>query len=157
MTTSDAADRCAVEMPMTTIDAYLPEGTVVDLVKIDVEGHEPAVLRGMQQTIARSPAIRLIVEFAPAFLEYAGGVAEFFTAIQGLGVGVCRILADSRLVVVASHGEVPDFGYCLLTHTPKADASLMAAKLGSLPERVRRWGRRYLPRRRGKALVKRMR
>ena len=44
---------------MTTIDDFLPSDLTVDLVKIDVEGHEPSVVRGMERTIARSPNIRL--------------------------------------------------------------------------------------------------
>jgi FkbM family methyltransferase len=156
MTEIGVADRREVEMAMTTIDAYLPAGTVVDLAKIDVEGHEPAVLRGMEQTIAQSPSIRLIVEFAPAFLAQAGGAARFFAEIRGHGLEICRIMADSRLRPVSSHDELPEFGYCLLTRTPQADVALMEAKLSSLPARLRRWGRRHLSRRRGRALVRRL-
>jgi hypothetical protein len=156
MSETHPAERRAVEMAMTTIDAYLPDDAVVDLVKIDVEGHEPAVLRGMERTIARSPSIRLIVEFVPAFLAGTGGAAGFFAAIRGLGLDVCRIMPDSRLKPVSSHDELPEFSYCLLTRTPEADAALMEARLGSLQERLRRWSRRHLPRRRGKALVRRL-
>src|SRR2546423_1460248 len=57
-----SANRAAqrlVEVRMTTIDDYLP----ADLVKIHVEGHEPAVIRGMQQThcsLAKDPAGRRV-------------------------------------------------------------------------------------------------
>lgn len=37
----------------------------VDFIKIDVEGHEGEVLAGLKDTIARSPDIRLIIEFKP--------------------------------------------------------------------------------------------
>jgi FkbM family methyltransferase len=156
MSDNGAGDRHAVEVDMTTIDAYLPDEIVVDLAKIDVEGHEPAVLRGMERTIARSPSIRLIVEFVPAFLEATGGAAACFAAIRDLGLGVCRIMPDSCLRPVLSHDELPEFSYCLLTRTPEADAALVEARLGSLPERLRRWSRRYRPRRRGRALVRRL-
>jgi len=156
MSETGAPDRRSVEIEMTTIDAYLPDGTVVDLAKIDVEGHEPAVLCGMERTIARSPSIRLIVEFVPAFLAQTGGAAAFFAAIRGLGLEVCVIMPDSRLKPVSSHDELPEFSYCLLTRTPEADAALIEAKLSSLPERLRRWSRRYRPRRRGRALIRRL-
>src|SRR5437667_38804 len=58
------AEQQAVDVDMTTIDDFLPLDLAVDLVKIAVEGHEPMVLRGMEQTIARSPNIRIVTEFA---------------------------------------------------------------------------------------------
>jgi FkbM family methyltransferase len=49
-------DRC-VEVPVTTGDQILTD-LPVDLIKIDVEGHEPAVLRGMAGVIgSRRPRI----------------------------------------------------------------------------------------------------
>jgi FkbM family methyltransferase len=48
-----------VRVPLQTLDSYLPELIVAarDLViKIDVEGHEMAVLRGSEDTSAVSPA-----------------------------------------------------------------------------------------------------
>ena len=156
MTEIDVADRRFVEVEMTTIDAFLPEGTIVDLAKIDVEGHEPAVLRGMERTIAQSPSIRLIVEFVPAFLAETGGAAGFFAAIRRLGLEVCRITEDSRLQLASSADDLPEFCYCLLTRTPGADAAFVDAKLGSLSERFRRWSRRYRPRRRSRALIRRL-
>ena len=37
----------------------------VDVIKIDVEGVEPLVFEGMQQTIANNPDLRIIVEYSP--------------------------------------------------------------------------------------------
>jgi len=60
--------RRSIELDMITIDEFLPAGLAVDLVKIDVEGHEPFVIRGMQKTIRRSPNIRIFIEFVETFL-----------------------------------------------------------------------------------------
>lgn len=46
------------------VDALLPPGTVADVVKIDTEGFEPLVLRGMAETLARSPSCALVVEIS---------------------------------------------------------------------------------------------
>ena len=47
-------------MPLTTIDALLPPEDTVDLIKIDVEGFEDAVLRGMLGLLDRhQPAVFL--------------------------------------------------------------------------------------------------
>jgi FkbM family methyltransferase len=54
-----------------TIDDIL-DGASADVVKCDVEGEEPAVLRGMQRTLQNSPSLRLLVEFNPLALRSAG-------------------------------------------------------------------------------------
>lgn len=38
----------------------------VDVVKIDAEGAELSVLRGMRNVIARNPGIRILMEFGPS-------------------------------------------------------------------------------------------
>ena len=43
---------------METLDALVPEGLAVDILKIDVEGHELAVFDGARRVIAQSPNIQ---------------------------------------------------------------------------------------------------
>jgi FkbM family methyltransferase len=71
----------SVEVDMTTVDDFLPSDLSVDLVKIDVEGHEPLVIRGMERTIDRSPNIRMIIEFAASADPYreAGGFCRLYS------------------------------------------------------------------------------
>jgi FkbM family methyltransferase len=57
----------------------------VDVCKMDIEGAELMALRGMQQTMARSPNLKLFVEYAEIFKESAGLLAylrERFTHLQ---------------------------------------------------------------------------
>lgn len=54
------------------------EGARVDVMKCDVEGEEPAVLRGMRRTLQNSPDLRLLVEFNPIALASAGADASSF-------------------------------------------------------------------------------
>lgn len=44
------------------LDRLLPPDLSVDLVKIDVEGHELNVLRGMQELLRRSPKVKVLFE-----------------------------------------------------------------------------------------------
>jgi FkbM family methyltransferase len=50
-----------IEVEAARLDDLLG-GTVVDVLKVDVEGAEPLVVRGAQDTIARSPRLLAIVE-----------------------------------------------------------------------------------------------
>ncbi len=111
-----------VEVEMTTIDDYLPPDVVADLVKIDVEGHEPNVLIGMEQTIRRSPGIRIIVEFIDELLQHTLPAPDFAALIQDLGLRICIIRKDWRLEVAERGAALPGNGYLLLTRSPEADA-----------------------------------
>jgi FkbM family methyltransferase len=113
-----------LELDMVTIDEFLPANLEVDLVKIDVEGHEPTVLRGMERTIARSHNIRILIEWFPNLLELAAvDQLAFMDYIHGLGLNVCRIDEKANLQVIG-RDEIPPREpiYCWLTRTPEEDA-----------------------------------
>jgi FkbM family methyltransferase len=63
-----------------TLDGVLPAGTAVDLVKIDVEGHELSVLRGMRRVIDDSPHMVLLLEKLMSRPGYEERLLEFFGA-----------------------------------------------------------------------------
>lgn len=115
------ADRRAVEVEMITIDEFLPDGMAVDLVKIDVEGHEPFVIRGMQKTIHRSPKIRIFIEFVESFLAHTVSADRFTDEIDRLDLRICRILPRSRLELVERGQPLRGANFCLLTRTPEED------------------------------------
>ena len=66
----------------------------MDVVKIDAEGAEPLILRGMRGVIARSPGIRIILEFAPVHLKRAGVEPGSF-ADEITDMGLTYALIDS--------------------------------------------------------------
>jgi FkbM family methyltransferase len=132
-----------VEVAMTTIDDFLPADLPVDLVKIDVEGHEPLVLRGMERTIARSPDIRIIIEFADTFLAHTVNPADFVDYIRGLGFAVCRVLPNFKIKLVAPGEALSGFNYCLLTRTPADDIRAVEDRRKHPPIRFKRWLNRH--------------
>ena len=58
-----------VEVETTSIDSLTRGWPRVDLIKIDVEGAEEAVWRGMQETLARNPDVVVILEVNTARYE----------------------------------------------------------------------------------------
>jgi FkbM family methyltransferase len=59
----DAARYATHQVPVVTLDEAVPGRA--DFLKIDVEGGEEAVWRGMQRLIERSPGIGIVMEFNP--------------------------------------------------------------------------------------------
>lgn len=56
----------------TTLDSALPDDVIPDIIKIDVEGHEPFVMRGCTRILDRSPHIVFIIELFDATLRHYG-------------------------------------------------------------------------------------
>ena len=75
-----------IELPVTTVDDLCAGlGIAPDLMKIDVEGYELAVLAGARQTLARNRP-RLFLELHPDRLRELGGSArEVVGLLESLG------------------------------------------------------------------------
>jgi FkbM family methyltransferase len=81
------ADRQAIPVCVTTLDASLADVPAVDLLKIDVQGSELQVLRGAREIIGRSPKIRGIIEYSPELLTLAGEkLTDFFDIFEAYGL-----------------------------------------------------------------------
>ena len=84
--------RAAVE----PLDALVPEGLAVDILKIDVEGHELSVIQGANRVIAQSPDLRIVMEWSPKQMQAAGVSADAMRdTLTHLGL-VARRLPASR-------------------------------------------------------------
>jgi FkbM family methyltransferase len=66
----DDAKPVALSVPTIAVDDL--DLARVDLVKLDIEGEEPAALEGMRRTLARSPDAEVFLEFSPRALLAAG-------------------------------------------------------------------------------------
>ena len=87
-----------------TLDSFLADQGIkhVDVVKVDVEGAEVHVLRGMRELLSRPHKPMLMFEFCPANLQAAGFTpAELFEAIVGYGYAG-HVIRGGRLVSVES-------------------------------------------------------
>jgi FkbM family methyltransferase len=73
----DLADE-TIEVNTFSLDEYFATAGIVpvDLIRMDVEGHEFAVIRGAVQTIACSPNILIFLEFHTSLLRQSGESPE---------------------------------------------------------------------------------
>jgi FkbM family methyltransferase len=96
----DAAGKL-IEAPARRLDDTVPADMVIDLVKIDVEGAELAVLRGMEGIIRRSPRIKILFEkLAGSADGEVDDIADFFgkagLTLYGIGPGAALFPLDPR-------------------------------------------------------------
>ena len=82
------------EVESVTLDAATADWPRVDLVKIDAEGAEPLVWRGMRELIARHPGVAVVMEFCPARYEDA---PAFLREIQAAGFPLRHIGYDAGI------------------------------------------------------------
>ena len=77
-----------IEVEVTTLDAWLDPAVAVDVIKLDIEGGEPAALRGMRETIRRAaPNLVVFAECNPELLERAGSSpADLLATLRDLGL-----------------------------------------------------------------------
>jgi FkbM family methyltransferase len=72
----------SIRVSCMAVDDVL-NGRRVDVAKIDAEGTEPLVLRGMEETLRMNPDLQLFIEFNPRALREAGREpAEFLAELK---------------------------------------------------------------------------
>jgi FkbM family methyltransferase len=122
-----------IEVPVVRLDDYLPSDLIVDAVKIDVEGQEEAVLRGMRRLIERSPDIIVVMELGYGFFPSEAALEAFLHFIrEDLGLIIQRIGHDGRLTPVTVEGLRGTICNLLLARpgwTPAADLTITAAQM----------------------------
>jgi FkbM family methyltransferase len=90
-----------IELPLRRLDSILKEKNIsrIDLIKIDCEGSEPAVISGLEETLIANPQCILVVEInARALAAAASSPQNFFEQLDRIGFVVRQITDDGRLV-----------------------------------------------------------
>lgn len=73
-----------IPVSVKPLDTILAPGLAVDIMKIDVEGHEATVLSGAKQVIACSPKLHLILEWSKKQMAEAGiAPADLLMLLKG--------------------------------------------------------------------------
>jgi FkbM family methyltransferase len=103
---SDREDR--VKVRVRTLDALLARRTShIDVVKMDTQGSEAAVLSGMKQLLAANPRVRIIFEFWPYGLEDCGSSAvELVTIMSSQRASLIWLLLEDGSVSPVTPGDL---------------------------------------------------
>jgi FkbM family methyltransferase len=92
------------------LDGFLKEERRIDLVKLDIEGHEISALKGMADLI-RQHQPKIITEFHPWAMELnqLGEPGEYLDFLFGLNYKVAIIKDKGELIDVSSPSEVMEY------------------------------------------------
>jgi FkbM family methyltransferase len=90
-----------ISIPIARLDDLLRQSPDfdgrVDFIKCDVQGDEVAVLNGARETIDANPGLRLIIEWAPAWMNNAGYDAQALPQfLRELGFREITVVDDYR-------------------------------------------------------------
>lgn len=70
----------------------------LDVLKIDAEGSEPFIFKGMKKVINENPLMKIFCEFNAGLIEGCGNSPySFLTELEGLGFKLVKINSDSSL------------------------------------------------------------
>ncbi|MGC9954234.1 MAG: FkbM family methyltransferase [Rhizomicrobium sp.] len=107
-------DHIDIRMDMTeeircrTLDSVVEEANIghIDLLKIDVEGHELDVLRGAMKTLERGQIDLVQFEFGGCNLDTRTTLKDYFYFFQSLGYTLHLIRPFGDPVALPEYGEV---------------------------------------------------
>jgi FkbM family methyltransferase len=103
-----------ISVPVAPLDSLVSPGTAVDVVKIDAEGAEFEILKGMTRILAQASEIAVVLEFSAAHFERAGAspaeLVEFMASF-----GLWPQLIDDR------SGRVESFDLGQVLRLPAAN------------------------------------
>ncbi|HUN22483.1 MAG TPA: FkbM family methyltransferase [Anaerolineales bacterium] len=121
--TAGEGKRKTTQCEMVCLDDFFPKSTVIDFVKMDIQGYEGHALDGMQALLKRSNYPPILMEFWRYGLEKSGSdpaalLARFrqqgYQIYKFEGKTLHTVLQDERLLA-----QYKKRGYCNLLITPK--------------------------------------
>jgi FkbM family methyltransferase len=128
-----------VTIPAFAIDDLVPATVSANLVKVDVEGHEPFVFRGMRKLIQRSPEIVILCEYVPDFIRHHSDPRDYISEILDENLNIWEIeQCTGKIVPFEVDRENHPLANLVLARSLHhlADYKIMADHLSCRPESV---------------------
>jgi len=89
-----------INVDAISLDDYFPQGSKVDFIKVDAEGSEPDIFKGASRLLSENQNIKIMMEWAPAFLNRSDMTArDFWDILSSYGFKAFRIAHDSTLIL----------------------------------------------------------
>ena len=100
-------DMQIIEAPMVRLDDQFPD-EIVDFIRMDAEGSEPLVLAGAQQIIARSPNLKICMEWCVEMMEGRVDMEAFVNSLTANDFRFWQIQHDASIIEC----EAAQMRYC---------------------------------------------
>jgi FkbM family methyltransferase len=98
------------EVKLRTLDSYAEEqeNSHIDLLKIDVEGHELKVLSGAERFLKENRIDLIQFEFGGCNIDTRSFFQDFFYFFQGYDFKLYRILSHCKLLEIPKYREIDE-------------------------------------------------
>jgi FkbM family methyltransferase len=116
-----------INVKTTTLDDCFAPGEQVDMIKIDVQGAEPLVYRGMQRILNDNPGVELILKWSAShFVRSDESPGSFWLSIRHDGFKTLLIDNEhpSQLVEIQEPATIPGAANLLLTRKWSGSAGI---------------------------------
>jgi len=104
-----------INIKLNSLDNLLANVDSVDFIKIDAEGSEVYIIRGMTGIIERSPHIQILMEFYPRFIEKHISLSNFFSELGLIGFKFNKVQQTDLIPLKAKDPLKLDNCYILLS------------------------------------------
>ena len=93
-----------IEVEAVSLDDYFSDKDIkVDLIKIDAEGSEARIFKGMEKIVKDNPQLTIICEFTPSMVQSLGDdPGTFLEEIESCGFTLKKISQNSKAVNVSA-------------------------------------------------------
>jgi FkbM family methyltransferase len=124
--------RQSILVRMSSLDELL-RGRRPTVIKVDAEGAELEVLRGLKSTIENNDDVAIVMEYGPTHLERAGfSISQWFSTIREFGLDIWEIDEQAghlRPLRQTDLDKIYSINLLLARRLPEAVAAILEGKL----------------------------